>query len=293
MLNPEGLAAFAGIVVSRGFSRAADDLGVAQSVLSKRLRRLEDQVGASLIDRSVRGEITLTRVGRLLLPDAQAMLAQLKRTTRVARNLARGRSGPLRIGFIFSAALNGTLGVLLNGLAEALPELELQPRMMETPEQLAALESGRLDIALVRPRFAYGTGCDSRVIHHEPLKLCLSPAHPLATKAVIAPGDLEDETFIIPQFHESVGLIDSIRSLAGVGGFAMPAILRTGDFVTAALLAAAGKGVVLAPDSLGRLGLDAVTFRELAGFDDRIKTVLVHHAQAPIEAVNVALDLYD
>jgi hypothetical protein len=51
----------------------------------------------------------------------------------------------------------------------------------------------------------------------------------------------------MPQFHEEVGLAEAVRDLARAGGFAMPALHRTDDFISAAVLAAAGRGVVLAP----------------------------------------------
>ena len=54
MIDVEGMVAFAAIAETGSFSRAADRLGVAQSVISKRMKRLEDQLGTSLIDRRVR-----------------------------------------------------------------------------------------------------------------------------------------------------------------------------------------------------------------------------------------------
>lgn len=63
MIDGDGLNAFVAIAETHSFSRAADRLGLVQSVVSKRLKRLEDQLGAVLVDRAIRTRSTLTRVG--------------------------------------------------------------------------------------------------------------------------------------------------------------------------------------------------------------------------------------
>ena len=292
MIDGHALETFIAVAEENSFSRAADRLGIAQSVVSKRIRRLEDQFAARLIDRSVRTEIGLTRIGRLYLPEARRTLAELDRNERTVRNLCRGRVGPLRIGFVFSAAMNGTLTAILALLRRSLPELEFEPRLMETPEQLAELDAGRLDIGLTRPRPSYPVECRARVIHSEPVRLCISDSHGLAKKGRIDVADLAGQRIIIPQFHEKVGLIDVIRDLAGKGGFPTPDILQTKDFVTAACLASAGDGVVLAPASLAHLQLAGVTFRDMADHRGMLDTVLVHHREAPGDAVKLLLDFF-
>ena len=292
MIDGDCLAAFVAIADERSFSRAADRLGIAQSVVSKRLRRLEDQLAARLVDRSVRTDIHLTRVGRLFLPEARETLARLSKTERTGRNLARGSTGPLRMGFVFSAAMNGTVATILTGLRGEYPDLQFQPRLMETPAQLAALDSGSLDLALVRPRPSYPDGCHAYEVHSEGLVVCLSPHHPLSAETLLTPSQLSGQCFIVPQFHEQVGLIDSIRRLAKAGNFDMPPIVRTDDFVTAACLASAGDGIVLAPASLANLGLDGVLYCEMADYGERLKTILIHRADAPEQAIQTVLSQF-
>jgi DNA-binding transcriptional LysR family regulator len=292
MIDGDCLAAFLAIAQERSFSRAADRLGIAQSVASKRLRRLEDLLETQLVDRRIRTDVRLTRVGQLYLPEAIETLARLEKAERSGRSLGRGSGGPLRIGFVFSAAMNGTLPTLLAGLCEAFPDLQLQPRLMDTPEQLASLDAGMLDLALVRTRPSYPPGCLARKVHAEGLVVCLSSGHRLAGSTFLAPEDLSAECFIVPQFHEEVGLIDSIRRVAKAGGFAMPPIIRTGDFVTAACLASTGQGIVLAPASLANLKLDGVLFREVVGFGEQLATMIVHRADAPGEAMQKVASLF-
>lgn len=285
MIDGDSLAAFIMVAEERSFSRAADRIGTAQSVVSKRLRRLEDQLATQLVDRRVRNDIQLTRIGRLYLPEAVETLAQLDKAKRTGTNLGRGIRGPLRIGFVFSAAMNGTLTAILTGLCSALPDLELQPRLMETPEQLAALKAGQLDLGLLRPRPSYPADCNARDIHSEPLMACMSTSDPLATREQLTPQDFADQCFIVPQFHERVGLIDSIQALARAGRFEMPRVIPTGDFVTAVCLASARLGIVLAPASLANLAISGTSFRSVAGFGEQLRTTLVYRTDAPSEAI--------
>lgn len=103
---------------------------------------------------------------------------------------------------------------------------------------------------------------------------------------------MADEVFIVPRFHEEVGLIDSIRLLSRTGDFVIHDLVRTGDLVTAACLAAAGAGVVLAPASLARLHLDNICYRPLAEYDGAISIALVWRDDAPEGAIAVLLAMY-
>ncbi|MDF8333716.1 LysR family transcriptional regulator [Novosphingobium cyanobacteriorum] len=286
MIDPDGLRAFVSIADTGSFSRAADLLGIAQSVVSKRLRRVEDQLRLTLVDRTVRNAIMLTRAGELYLAEARATLAQLDKAERVGRNLARGSAGPLRIGFVFSAAIDGSLGAVLAALAREAPDVTPEPAMMETPDQLAALGTGRLDVGLVRRRPSWPEGCSARVIHREPLLAAMGLTHPLATLAEVCAHDLAGERFIVPQFHERVGLVDNLQRLARQGGFEAGEIIRTADFPTAACLAAAGHGVVLAPASLRNIRLAGLTFRVISDYAEEIETLLVWRDDAPQQALS-------
>ena len=292
MLDVNALAAFIAVAEMRGFTQAADRLGIVQSVVSKRLRRLEDQLDMTLVDRRLRSDISLTRAGQLFLPEARKALASLQQVERIGHNLGRGTSGPVRIGFVFSAAMSGLLSTTVAELRSKLPDLRVKPRLLETPEQLKALDEGVIDVGFVRPRPAYPDGCLSRTIQTECLVVGLASSHPLSGETHIFPRQLSDEIFIVPQFHEEVGLIDSIEQLSAAGGFEIRGLVRTGDFVTAVCLAAAGTGVVLAPASLARLHLNDISYRPLADYEGSISIVCVWRHDAPKAAIKILSGLW-
>ncbi len=266
MLEREHLEAFVTVADELHFGRAAQRLGVAQSAISKRLKRLEDVLGGRLLERGSRTQVRLTREGAIFLPEARAALESLKATQRIGRSVLSGVAGPLRIGYVFSGAMTGTLSRLVRRLSQRFPELDIVPTLMETPAQLEALAAGRIDVGIIRPRPDYPARLSLHDIHREGMLVAMNADHPLALRDTVTPTDLAGCTFIVPQFHEAAGFVETVRQIAQVGGFPSPRIIASADFITAASLAAAGVGIVVAPVSLGRIAIDDLACRPLAGF---------------------------
>lgn len=281
MLDPDSLHAFVAVAELEHFVRAADRYGVAQSVISKRLKRLEDQIGTCLIERGRRNKVALTRSGQLFLPEARAAIAALDRAELMGRNFGRGVAGPLRIGYVFSAIMSGVLPDIIRMLRQALPELEVQPISLETPEQIAALDAGKIDLAICRPRPAYPRGVVARTIHREDVVVAITSDHPLAAKPGLRAKDVVAHRIIVPQFHEEVGLIDVIRGIARIAGAPLPEIQRTSDFITAAGVAASGTGIAIAPRSLARLNLEHLVFRDMTDHNACMELILAMRSDVP------------
>lgn len=138
------LATFAAVARERSFSRAADELGIAQPLLSRRIRTLEDHLGGELFDRS-RRQIEITDLGALLLPHARDLLARsdhlldVARTARASTVLALGvppDADPRALAQVIRASADRGLTVSVREVAAA--------------ERAAALASGALALALVR-----------------------------------------------------------------------------------------------------------------------------------------------
>lgn len=283
MLDGASLEVFLAVVEHGHFVRAADSLGIAQSVASKRLARLEDALGARLLERGSRTRITLTRAGALFVDEARAALAALRQAERIGRAVARGSAGPLRVGYVFSAAMSGVLPRLVRTLRERLPGVEVLPSLMDTPAQLRALAEGALDVAIVRPRPSWPERAVEVARYGEAMIVALGDGMALAGRVALSPADLVGQTFLTPQFHEEVGLAETVRDLARAGGLPAPIIRRTGDFITAAALAAAGEGVILAPQSLAALRIEGLTFRPITGYTARIELVVLARQELPAE----------
>jgi DNA-binding transcriptional LysR family regulator len=290
MLDARTLKMFVTLAEELHFGRTAERLGVAQSVLSAQIMRIEDRIGSRLFDRGRRAAISLTRAGRAFLVEAQAAVEQLERAERIGRMAGRGEAGPIKAGFVLSAALSGCLPAALAAIRAELPLIEVQAEPMETPELIAAVADGRLDLAFIRPRPAYPANVEVRIVHREELLVALPTGHALAVRSAIASAELAGETFIFPQFSDTEGFGDTIARLSGAGLFHPGATVRTRDFVTAICLCAAGYGVVLAPRCMTNFTLPGVVFRSLADHRDQAHLALAWGPTAAPKVIEIVLD---
>ena len=88
----DDIRAFVAVAEFASFKRAADELGITQSALSRRLKKLEDGLGARLLDRTTR-RIAVSTVGQEFLPEARRMVRDFEQSLRDIRDLVQIRTG--------------------------------------------------------------------------------------------------------------------------------------------------------------------------------------------------------
>ncbi|GLZ87840.1 transcriptional regulator [Metapseudomonas resinovorans] len=96
MSEMDDLAAFAVLMEAGSFTAAAERLGCSKGQLSKRIRMLEQELGASLLHRTTR-RLGLTAAGAALLPEAKALAAQAERARQTVRRLQEELAGCVRL----------------------------------------------------------------------------------------------------------------------------------------------------------------------------------------------------
>lgn len=133
-------------------SGAAQRLARTQAAVSMQLRRLENDVGVVLLNRSTRG-MDLTDAGHVLLPYAQKILG----LSAGARRALAGRTvqGPIRFGMIEDIAV-GSLPKALQRFAESYPNVALELTVAESTALSERLSLGQLDVAIGDPALIYG-----------------------------------------------------------------------------------------------------------------------------------------
>ena len=126
------------------FGRAADELHIAQPVLSRQIRALEQDLGASLFTRDSHG-VALTDAGRQLLDDAGPLLASTHAVRRRVTVAARG-SQRLMVGFRAGIAVTPAVRLF----ADRHPDVLVDVQRIEWDDQAAMLLDGRIDVGYVR-----------------------------------------------------------------------------------------------------------------------------------------------
>ncbi|MER6571248.1 LysR family transcriptional regulator [Streptomyces sp. NPDC001093] len=138
------LEAYVATADETSFSRAADRLGIAQPLLSRRVKTLEEHFGGLLFDRS-RRQITITELGALLLPYARDVLDRAQRLRQVAGTAGRAR---MRAVGVPTHCAPAALARAIRAGAER--GISLGMRELPPLERVSGLADGSLSYALVR-----------------------------------------------------------------------------------------------------------------------------------------------
>jgi DNA-binding transcriptional LysR family regulator len=177
------------------FGRAADDLHIAQPVLSRQIRALEHDLGTPLLTRNSHG-VELTDAGRQLLTDAGPLLASAHAVRRRVTVAARG-SQRLMVGF--RAGIPVTPAARL--FADQHPDVIVDVQRIEWDDQAPMLLDGRIDVAYVRLPIDEA-GLRVTPLYTEPRVAVLPAGHRLAGKEQITEADLAGEPLI---WHSDTG----------------------------------------------------------------------------------------
>lgn len=151
------LRTFAAICDSGSFTRAAREVNLTQSAVSLHVKRLEDQVGSQLIERSTQG-IWLTERGEIFLSYARRILALNKEAS---LRLQNDRSSIVRVGAPEYFDLHSLFEVL-GEFAHRYPAIQHQIELGLCPDISALLNAGALDIAIVSSEIGEGNGISLR-----------------------------------------------------------------------------------------------------------------------------------
>jgi DNA-binding transcriptional LysR family regulator len=244
------------------FGRAADRLHLAQPPVSRRIQRLERELGLVLFERDRRGA-RATDAGRALTVEARRVLAQAARVEAAARAWREGGAGRIRLGFVASAAAE-VLPRLVQAHRRRAPAVEWRVQARVSREQAEALGAGDLDAGLLRPP-ARHAGIAVVPIRRERPAALVPRAHPLGGRSRLTLADLAGWPLIVYPREDGPEVHDRIIGACREAGFE-PVVAQTcGEFAAAAGLVAAGLGVAL------------VIGRTYAGLPADVRLVPVDH----------------
>jgi DNA-binding transcriptional LysR family regulator len=228
------------------FTRAAEREHVSQPALSQQIRRLEDEVGLTLVDRTTR-RVHLTEPGRMLVGRARRILAEIEAAEAELGALKGVQTGHLTIGAT-STLGPVDLSLLLATFHGAHPGVELTVREAGSGELAAMVREDEVDIAFlsVTERMEREELTLHRLFEEE-LMAVLPPGHRLAGADEIAMAELRGERFVA--FREGTRLRELLHEAAAEAGF-VPRVAFESDAVGRMRdLVERGLGVAVLPRS--------------------------------------------
>jgi LysR family transcriptional regulator, hydrogen peroxide-inducible genes activator len=240
------------------FGRAAEACGISQPTLSVQVRRLEEQLGVALFERTSK-LVAPTAACERLIGHLRAAVAEMDAILDVARALRDPLAGRFRLGIIPTLAPY-LLPLVFAPLHEALPALEVEPWEDQTTALLERLRAHELDAALLATEVD-GPDLASRTLFAEPFIAALPPEHRLAGREVVAEEELADDILVLADGH---CLRDQALTACGRNG-ALGGTLRAASLSTLLNMVAAGYGTTLIPGLASGAAQDAgIVLRPLA-----------------------------
>ena len=241
------------------FRRAADRLHVSQPALSVQIQQLEEELGATLLDRD-RHHVALTAAGKVFLDHARRLLTAAAEAARAAGRAARGETGRLAIGFIAQLSYEW-LPTVLRSFRKRYADVEISLTELTPTRQIEELVDRRIDLGII------GLGLpqphdelEIAIMSQERLVAAVPLDHPLATRRVLALKELAREKFIFTARHDAPAYTPWLLALCQRAGFEPEVALETDRSPSALNYVAAGFGVALFPAQIGRLAMPSVRF---------------------------------
>lgn len=227
------------------FTRAAARVHVAQPGVSAQVRRLERELGQTLLDRSGR-HVTPTEVGAAVLPHARAALGAVDGVRAVVRELSELIHGRVRVGMVAAAGAFG-IADLLAGFHAAHPGVEISLLQDESAQLLGRVNDGSLDLALIGASGPAAAGIERQVIVDDRLMAGMHHDHPLAERPHVALRTLVQEPLIsVPR---GTGMRSALEEGCASVGVEPHIAFEAADPVVLAQLAVRRLGVAILPES--------------------------------------------
>lgn len=242
------LECFCAVARTGSFTRAAEELGIAQASLSEQIARLEQTLGAALFERLNR-RIELTPLGDAILGKAQALLEDAAALPDYFERAREGVHGPLRVGAI-PTILPYFLAPLLKGFTERCCDVDLHVREGTTAELVEQVLNGMIDVAVLSLPVE-GAGLVMKELFREPLYLAVPEGHPLAADQKVSLRRLSQERLLI--LKDGHCLRDETLAVCDRARARFAGQFEADQFLTIFELIRAGFGVSIVPEMARRL----------------------------------------
>jgi LysR family hydrogen peroxide-inducible transcriptional activator len=241
------LECFCAVARLGSFTKAAEEVGVAQSSLSEQITKLEHGLASVLFERLSR-RIELTPAGEALLPRAQAMLQDAAALPHHLETVRTESGGVLRVGVIPSI-MPYFVAPRLREFVEKFPGIDLHLREATTAELISKIEDGAIDVAIVSLPVE-GNNLVMRELFREPIHLAVPEFHILANEERVLLRRVSDERLLI--LKDGHCLRDETLTICDRARARFTAQFEADQFASIFELIRAGFGVSLVPEMARR-----------------------------------------
>jgi DNA-binding transcriptional LysR family regulator len=250
------LECFMAVAEELNFGRAASRLHMTQPPLTRRIRRLERDVGATLFVRTARG-VELTAPGETLVEQGRRILRLGERAVELTRASQAGTTGRLVVGYFGSSIFDAAPRILADFVARH-DGVDVVLERMAKLAQVEALRDGRIHVGLARV-YPAEPGMTVRDLLPEQLFVALSTRHRFRSRHRLAIADLGSEELVLfPRARP--GFADVVLRLLDDRGIQPQVHSESEDAVTAVAQVAVSQAVAVVPESATGIAIPGVSF---------------------------------
>ena len=241
-MNLRDLHYLVALAEHRHFGHAAEACFVSQPTLSTQIRKLEDELGVSLVERTPR-KVLLTDVGREIAARARDVLNEVEQIKGIARRTLDPESGTVRLG-IFPTLAPYLLPHVVPLVRKRFPRLELLLVEEKTEEVLHRLHEGRLDAGIVALPI-HEDSLHAEFLFEEPFLLAVPQSHALAKLPSLKLSDLSTQSLLL--LEDGHCLRDQALEVCHLAGAGERTGFRATSLETLRQMVAADVGITLLP----------------------------------------------
>lgn len=245
------------VAESLHFGEAARKLNISQPTLSVKIKRLEDEIGFALFERSS-GGVKLTEQGIIFRSDAEKLLLDWKDVKNSAEGLKSGKVNTLRVAITDIGLFSHVPGII-NKWKQNNPDVRIELSAGVSNEVEEWVDTSRCDVGFYHPP------AECRHLSSEDLfstgnVVVLSDSHPLSDNTSLNLGDLSEEKFIL--IKRSVGPYVYDRTIAGcmAYGFSPDILYEVGNSVDMIGHVAVGLGIGLTIAPMASMAIPGVKY---------------------------------
>lgn len=253
---------FVAVAEELHFGRAAERVHVVQPALSQQVKKLERELGVTLLNRT-RRRVSLTAAGQAFLEEARWTLASARHAQEAARRAAVGETGRLRVGYV-DWAIYLFLPAILRRYQERYPGVKVEISEASREELQGAFEHESVDIGFMAFREGEGDFSRDRVAS-DPLVVVLPDTHPAAAEPRVPLDALAGEPWVLFPPSLRSHYLELVVEACAAKGFIPRVAQEAGQMNMLAALVGAGFGVTLLPAVVANRPRAGIVVRPLAG----------------------------
>jgi DNA-binding transcriptional LysR family regulator len=241
---------FVAVAEDLHFRRAAERLHVAQPAVSEQIRKLEQELGVRLLDRSQRG-VSLTDSGVVMLEEARRVLRQADIAVCAARSARDRATRRLRVGYLEDSLLAAVVRALRR-LSHAAPDVDVSLEAGPAHRLVDDLRQGNFD-AVVTSLPAPVKGLRVTPLGSQRAMAAIPAGHPQAmSTTVVLEWSARDRLIVLPR-AVNPPFYDAMTATCAAAGLS-PTFVQANSVAHALLNVSAGLGIALLPESVAERG---------------------------------------